>query len=61
MGLIKRFDCNVINDTERINENLNRLYIDKDFTFIDNNNSNNNNNNNNNNNESCLNQGKHLN
>ena len=59
MGLIKRFDRNVINDTERINENLNRLYIDKYFTFIDNNN--NNNNNNNNTNESCLNQGKHLN
>ena len=51
-GLIKRFDCNVIDDIERINEKFKRWCISKGFTFIDNNNIN----------ESCLNRSKlHLN
>ena len=51
-GLIKRFDCNAIDDIERINEKLKPWYIGKGLTFIDNNNIN----------ESCFNQGKlHLN
>ena len=51
-GLIKRFDCNAIDDIERINEKLKRWCIGKGLTFIDNNNIY----------ESCLNQGKlHLN
>ena len=51
-GLIKRFDCNAIDDIERINEKHKRWCIGKRLTFIDNNNIN----------ESCLNRGKlHLN
>ena len=33
-GLIKRFDRNVIEDTERINEKLNRWCIGKGFTLL---------------------------
>ena len=44
-GLTKRFDRNVINSIERINENLKWWYTGKGFTFIDSNNIN----------ESCLN------
>ena len=47
-GLIKRFDRNAIDDTERINEKLKRWCIGKGLTFINNNNIN----------ESCLNRGK---
>ena len=52
LGLIKRFDRNVIDDIERINEKLKGCCIGKGFTFIDNNNIN----------KSCLNRSKlHLN
>ena len=47
-GLIKRFDRNAIDDTERINEKLKQWCIGKGLTFINNNNIN----------ESCLNRGK---
>ena len=49
-GLIKRFDCNAIDDIERVNEKLKRWCIGKGLTFIDNNNIN----------ESCLNREKVL-
>ena len=48
-GLTKRFDRNVINSIERINENLKWWCTGKGFTLIDSNNIN----------ESCLNRGKH--
>ena len=47
-GLIKRFDRNIIDDIERVNEKPKQWCIGKCLTFIDNNNIN----------ESCLNRGK---
>ena len=37
-GLIQRFDCNVINDIDRINKKLKRWCTGKGFKFVDNNN-----------------------